>query len=269
MSYPIDNLLGVMSALRHPDHGCPWDRKQTLASLVPYTIEEAYEVADAIADGDCTQIKQELGDLLFQVVFYAQIAQEQGEFDFAEVIAGLVEKLLRRHPHVFPDGSLDSAGMAVSYDEQQLGKQWDERKRLERKAKNKGSILDDIPRALPALSRASKLQKRAASVGFDWPDITPILQKLDEEKIELEQAIAHGSAKDEEEELGDLLFTCVNIARHLGIDPEVALREANHKFERRFNHIEASAKAQGSELENMSLEQLERKWLEAKLMGAY
>lgn len=268
MSYPVDDLLRLMRALRHPDHGCPWDRKQTLGSLVPYTIEEAYEVADAIAGGDITEIKQELGDLLFQVVFYAQIAQEQGEFDLTEVIAGLVEKLLRRHPHVFPDGSLDSAGMTVSYDEQQLARQWDESKRLEREAKNKGSILNDIPRALPALSRASKLQKRAASVGFDWPDIAPILQKLDEEKIELEQAIAQGSGKDEQEELGDLLFTCVNIARHLGIDPEVALREANHKFERRFNHIEVSVKAQGSELENMSLEQLELKWLEAKLMGA-
>ncbi len=265
MTYQIEDLLHLMSELRHPDYGCPWDKKQTLDSLVPCTIEEAYEVAEAIAGGDFDEIKQELGDLLFQVVFYAQIAQEQAQFDFTDITCVLVEKLLRRHPHVFPDGSLESAGTAPVCDEQQLGKRWDEIKQLERNARNKESILDDIPQALPALSRASKLQKRAASVGFDWPAIGGVFKKLDEEKAELEQAIKAGSKRAEEEELGDLLFTCVNIARHLGVDPEAALREANHKFERRFNNIEMSVKAAGDELENISLEQFESRWQEAKL----
>ncbi len=268
MPYQLENLLQLMSELRHPEYGCQWDKAQTLSSLIPHTIEEAYEVIDAIASGDLDEIKQELGDLLFQVVFYTQITKEQGEFDFTDVVAALVEKMLRRHPHVFPDGSLGSAGSEVLCNKSNVLKNWADIKRLERSKKNKNNILDDVARALPALTRANKLQQRASGVGFDWSNVNDVFQKLDEEKLELQDAIISDSRKNETEELGDLLFTCVNIARHLNIDPETALREANNKFERRFNYIESSLKFDGVKFENMNIEQLEQKWLEAKAVEA-
>lgn len=268
MSYQLEDLLQLMSDLRHPEYGCQWDKAQTLSSLVAHTIEEAYEVVDAIDSGDAGEIKQELGDLLFQVVFYTQITKEQGAFDFTDVVTTLVEKMLRRHPHVFPDGSLGSAGSEILCDHSNVIKNWAEIKRLERSKKNKNNILDDISRALPALTRAKKLQQRASGVGFDWPNINDVFNKLDEEKLELQDAIISNSKQHETEELGDLLFTCVNIARHLNIDPETALREANNKFEKRFNYIESSVNADGVKFENISIEQLEQKWLEAKAIFA-
>ncbi len=245
---PIDRLLAIMARLRSPDDGCPWDVAQTFATIAPYTIEEAYEVADAIERGDLADLKGELGDLLFQVVFHAQMAREAGAFEFDDVAQAIVDKMIRRHPHVFggePGG-------------------WDEIKARERGAKGAASLLDDVPRALPALVRAAKLSKRAASVGFVWPTIAEVMAKLAEEVAELEAEIAAGDQTRAADELGDILFVCANIGRHLGIDPEAALAGANAKFTRRFQFIEAALGAEGRTPAEASLEEMEALWQRAK-----
>jgi nucleoside triphosphate diphosphatase len=260
----IDRLLGVMRRLRDPERGCPWDIEQTFATIVPYTIEEAYEVADAIERADWAALPGELGDLLLQVVYYTQMGAEEGRFDFDAVAHGIADKMVARHPHVFGGDEAAAAAVAGSA---ALRSVWEERKAAERAARGggDGSALADVPANLPALTRALKLQKRAARVGFDWGAAPPILAKLREEIAELEEAMAPGSPTGERElELGDLLFTVVNLARHLGLDPEAALRAANAKFERRFRGVEAAAAGQGRGAAEMTLDELEALWVEAK-----
>jgi len=255
----IDRLLGIMARLRDPDGGCPWDLEQNFSSIAPYTIEEAYEVADAIERGDLDEIRDELGDLLLQVVFHAQMAAEQGAFDFEDVAGAISDKMVRRHPHVFGDERQRAAG-AVKL-------RWEEIKAAERAAKGGAatSILDDVPLALPALSRAVKLQNRAARVGFDWPETRMVIEKLNEEMLELSEEIAKGGDADRlEDEMGDLLFVYANLARHLKIDPEAALRRANAKFRRRFGRIEAKLAALGKRPEESTLEEMDAMWDEAK-----
>jgi MazG family protein len=260
--HTLDDLLKVMARLRDPDSGCPWDLEQSFATIAPYTIEEAYEVADAISRDDMDALKDELGDLLFQVVYHAQLASEQSRFDFAEVADAITSKMIRRHPHVFKDPGLR--------DEFVRSDLW-QRIKDEEKSERQGSRRDDVPLALPALTRAVKLQKRAADVGFDWPSLAPVLAKAEEEIAELKAAIADapeavkgGPAKRVAEEFGDLLFVMANIARHLGVDPEAALREANAKFVRRFRSIEAALAAEGRTPEDSSLEEMDQLWDEAK-----
>ncbi|MDF3932812.1 nucleoside triphosphate pyrophosphohydrolase [Pseudomonas citronellolis] len=266
--YKLDDLLHLMARLRDPQHGCPWDLKQNYASIVPYTIEEAYEVADAIERGDFGHLREEVGDLLFQVVYYAQLAREEQRFDFAEVVHGITAKLVRRHPHVFPDGDLYGEPDPAKLEEAAVKQRWEELKAEERAAKAAEpvqlSLLDDVPTALPALSRAAKLQKRAAQVGFDWPEALPVVDKLREELDEVLEAMADGDAEAQAEEVGDLLFVVVNLARHLKVDPETALRAANGKFERRFRYIECALRDQGRKAEECSLEELDALWGEAK-----
>jgi len=262
----IEGLLEVMARLRDPDGGCPWDVQQTLATIVPHTIEEAYEVADAIDNNDMAALKDELGDLLFQVVFYAQMAKEAGDFDFHDVVAAISDKMVRRHPHVFADAVFDSA-------EEQLHA-WEESKRRERAEKDNGvkdtdvdedSALDGVIHALPALSRANKLQKRAARVGFDWDSTDPVVGKVREELAEVEAEIQTGDRKRLEDELGDLLFCCVNLARKLEIDPEGALRGGNSKFERRFRRMEALLASDGLGFGDMPVDDvLDKYWTQAK-----
>lgn len=265
--YSLDDLLYLMARLRDPDGGCPWDRKQTFATIVPHTLEEAYEVADTIERQDWAHLKDELGDLLFQVIFYAQLGREQGDFDFAAIVDNLVAKLVRRHPHVFADGSLRGNTAGAGLDEAAIKANWEAIKQQERSEQAKGGVLDDVPRALPALSRAVKLQKRAAQVGFDWNDSLPVLDKIAEEVAELREAIASGDQTEIAAELGDMLFAQVNLARHLGVNPETALRGTNHKFERRFAYVEQQVAAAGGVWENFTLEQLDRFWDEAKKQG--
>jgi ATP diphosphatase len=269
-----------MSKLRDPVQGCPWDLKQSIASLLPHTLEEVYEVADAIESGSMVELEDELGDLLFQIVFYAQLAREGGSFDFDDIAAGVTKKLLRRHPHVFPDGTLASFGATKELSAEQVEKNWDAIKEIEReekrqKLKSAGlepsdsplSLLDDVPRALPAMERARKLQKRAASVGFDWGTIEPVLAKLKEEIAELEEAIAQGEAKEIEHELGDVLFASVNLARHVQVEPEIALRGCNARFEARFRFIEKQLRNEETEFKDKSLEELDHLWDLAKQSG--
>ena len=254
---PVETLLAIMARLRDPKGGCPWDLEQTFATIAPYTIEEAYEVADAIERGDLPQLKDELGDLLFQVVFYAQMAKEDGAFDFDAIAQGIADKMIRRHPHVFgqPDGR-DAAGQTVA---------WEETKAQERAARSETGVLAGVARTLPPMTRALKLQKRAARVGFDWSEAATILDKLAEEADEIAVEIAAGSPHERlEDEMGDLLFVCVNLARKLDVDPERALKRANAKFERRFNHIEAELKAAGRTPEAASLDEMEALWQAAK-----
>jgi MazG family protein len=253
-------LLQIMAQLRDPEKGCPWDLKQTYATIVPYTLEEAYEVADAIEQGDMAELRDELGDLLFQVVFYSQIAREEGHFDFEQVAAGICEKMLRRHPHVFADAQFD--------DEHSLRRAWEETKAAERAAKQEQtdpSQLAGVTRALPALLRAHKLQKKAAEVGFDWPDVSGAFDKTHEEIAEVEQALQQGDPEHLEEELGDLLFAMVNIVRLLGFKAEHSLRRANDKFERRFRRMEQLLSADGqNDLKCLDLDTLEAAWEAAK-----
>ena len=254
---PLERLLAIMARLRDPERGCPWDVEQDFTSIAPYTIEEAYEVADAIERGDMNELKEELGDLLFQVVFHSQMAREVGAFAFDDVARAIADKMVRRHPHVFADGNERSAA------EQTLA--WEEQKAAERAAKGRdGSLLDDVPVALPALKRAGKLTKRAARVGFDWPDAERVFEKFEEEAGELRAAIAHEDAENIAEEIGDLLFVCANLARKLGVEPESALRAANAKFDRRFRAIETALKTQQRSAEEATLDEMEALWLDAK-----
>ena len=259
----IDRLLAVMGRLRDPENGCPWDLEQSFASIAPYTIEEAYEVADAIEQGDMEHLRDELGDLLLQVVFHAKIAEDAGLFDFHDVAAGIAEKMIRRHPHVFGDQKISGATAQTL--------NWEAQKSAERAAaaaslgKSAGA-LEGVSLGLPAMMRAIKLQKRAARVGFDWDDLAPVMAKVVEEFDELKVEIAaeDRDAAAVEDEMGDLLFACVNLARHLGVDPESALRGTNAKFTRRFSAIENALWAEGRSLTDASLDDMEERWIAAK-----
>lgn len=266
--YQIDDLLHLMARLRDPQSGCPWDLKQSYASIVPYTLEEAYEVADAIERADFEHLPGELGDLLFQVVYYSQLAQEEGRFEFAAVVDGITRKLIRRHPHVFVDGDLYGAPDAARLEEAAVKQRWEQLKAEERAAKavvpEQLSLLDDLPQALPALSRAVKLQKRMAQVGFDWPDALPVLDKVREELDEVLEAMGANDPQAIAEELGDLLFAVSNLARHLKLDPESALRAANAKVERRFRFIEQALREAQRPIENCTLDELDALWGVAK-----
>ncbi|RMS45821.1 Nucleoside triphosphate pyrophosphohydrolase [Pseudomonas amygdali pv. photiniae] len=266
--YTVQDLLNLMARLRDPQSGCPWDLKQTYASIVPHTLEEAYEVADAIEQGDLDHLKGELGDLLFQVVFYAQLAKEEGRFEFDDVIDGITRKLLRRHPHVFPTGELYAPAETPRLTDEQVNQRWDEIKAEERAEKSGApeqlSLLDDVPVALPALSRAAKLQKRASQVGFDWPAALPVVDKVREELDEILEAMVENDAEGIAEEVGDLLFSVVNLVRHLKVDPETALRSANSKFDRRFRFIEQALRHIQRPIESCTLEEMDALWGEAK-----
>jgi ATP diphosphatase len=265
----IHTLLAIMARLRDPDGGCPWDVQQTFATIAPYTIEEAYEVADAIDRNDLHALKDELGDLLLQVVFHARMAEEQGSFAFGDVVAAISDKMIRRHPHVFAGESVEDAEAQTVA--------WEEQKRRERESEGHGdtSALAGIARGLPEWQRAVKLQKRAASVGFDWPDITPVIAKLHEEIEEVREEFAAVAAHPEdagardrlEEEIGDMLFVTANIARHAKVDVGAAMRRANLKFERRFRAMEAMAEADGTTLAALPLEAQDRYWNRAKAAG--
>jgi ATP diphosphatase len=266
--YQLDDLLHLMARLRDPQHGCPWDLQQDYASIVPHTLEEAYEVADAIERRDFAHLPGELGDLLFQVVYYSQLAREEGRFDFATVVDAITRKLVRRHPHVFPDGDLYGSPELPRLDEAAIKQRWEQIKAEERAeqaaAPEQLSLLDDVPHALPALSRAAKLQKRAAGVGFDWPEALPVIDKLHEELNEVLEAMSENDPQAIAEEIGDLLFVVVNLARHLKVDPENALRAANGKFERRFRFIEQALHDAGRSPESCDLEELDALWDAAK-----
>lgn len=253
----LDKLLEIMSMLRDPEHGCPWDLKQSFASIVPHTIEEAYEVADAIEREDYAELKKELGDLLFQTVFYAQLGQEQNLFDFQQVAEAMCDKLIRRHPHVFNRSEFSTESDIKANWEQEKAKE-----RVEANANNT-SALDDIPLALPALSRAYKIQKRASSVGFDWPDITGVIDKIAEEVEEVKEELNHPEQSMDRvaDELGDLYFALTNLVRHLGLKPEQVVHQANQKFEARFRLVEALTDTQLNEL---NIDQLEALWQQAK-----
>jgi nucleoside triphosphate diphosphatase len=266
-SRDIRRLLDIMAALRAPGSGCPWDLQQTFRTIAPYTIEEAYEVADAVERGDLEDLKDELGDLLLQVVFHARMAEEDGAFAFADVVEAITTKLIRRHPHVFGDAR------DLSPDE--VKGLWDRIKAAEKaeRARIRGSadapsaeagLLSGVPRSLPALSRAEKLTQKAATVGFDWPNASQVIDKIREELGEVEEAAASGAPEQIEDEIGDLLFAVANLARHFRIDPETALRGANAKFERRFGAIEGALAEQGRSPEEASLDEMERMWGDAK-----
>jgi nucleoside triphosphate diphosphatase len=264
-SKDISRLIEIMAALRDPETGCPWDREQSFATIAPYTIEEAYEVADAIARDDIADLKDELGDLLLQVVYHARMAEEQGAFSFGDVVDAITSKMIRRHPHVFGSDAERAAGVAPGF--------WERAKAEENSSKPNSGILDDVPAALPALTRAVKLQNKAAKVGFDWPSLAPVFAKLEEEIAELHDAIAKNGVKssapdpDIEEEFGDLLFVVANVARHLKLDPEAALRAANEKFKRRFRYIERQLAARGSSPAQSNLAEMDALWDEAKANG--
>ncbi|MBD2858587.1 nucleoside triphosphate pyrophosphohydrolase [Spongiibacter sp. KMU-158] len=265
--YQMEDLLAVMSRLRDPETGCPWDLKQTFASIAPYTLEETYELIDAIEQGDQAQIPGELGDVLFQVVFYSQLGKEQGAFDFAEVVHGITDKLLRRHPHVFPNGTLDEQREGEAPNEQEIWAKWEQIKQEERSEKALHSLMDDIPKALPGTSRASKMQKRASQIGFDWQNVSDVVAALRAELFELEAEL-HSNDKDAlADEMGDVLFSAINLCRHLKLDAEAVLRAASNKFERRFRFVEQRAKEQGLVLDNTHNPQLDRFWTEAKQSG--
>lgn len=264
----IRRLLDIMAKLRNPDGGCPWDLTQSFETIVPYTIEEAFEVADAIENGDMQRLRDELGDLLFQVVFYAQMSREAGGFDFDDVVAGVSDKMIRRHPHVFGDTDVaDAEAQTIA---------WEAHKAQEREKRAKvdgrrASVLDDVARGLPALLRAQKLQKRAARVGFDWTVAADVVGKIAEELAELRQAVSKTRESKElqhkeaiSEEFGDLLFSIVNYARHLGVDPESALRDTNAKFERRFRQVEKEMVSSGRELTQVSLAEYDEAWERTK-----
>jgi MazG family protein len=261
--YDIDDLLAVMARLRDPETGCPWDVKQSFTTIAPYTIEEAYEVADAIARDDLDGLKDELGDLLLQVVYHAQMAAEDDRFAFADVVNAITAKMIRRHPHIFEDASLRE-----NFESSGVWERIKAEEKSERGSTTGASILDDVPLALPGLTRAVKLQSRAARVGFDWPNLEPVFSKAEEEIGELKAAIASEGAGASSpkvfEEFGDLLFVMANLARHLGVDPEDALRGANAKFVRRFASIEDALRKDGRKPEDSSLEEMDALWDQAK-----
>lgn len=254
---PINRLKAIMEQLRAPVGGCPWDLEQTFATIAPYTIEEAYEVADAIERGDYDDLRSELGDLLFQVVFHARMAEEQGLFVFDDVANAMADKLTRRHPHVFGDEAAKPDGVAQKA-------RWEDIKAEERKNKAQHGVLDDVPVGLPALARAAKLTKRAARVGFDWPSTDEVFDKLHEEVAELRVEIAAGDLDKARDEMGDLLFVVANLARKLGVEPEDALRGANAKFIRRFGFIEAELAKDGRTPEQSDLAEMDALWDAAK-----
>ncbi|EWH10137.1 MazG family protein [Catenovulum agarivorans DS-2] len=258
--YSIEDLQTIMQALRTPETGCPWDLKQTFSSIVSHTLEEAYEVADAIERQDFAELKYELGDLLFQVIFYSQLGKEQALFDFPEVVDGICKKLIRRHPHVFADAKLATDAEIKANWEKEKAKE-----RAEKSSNTHNSVLDDVPNNLPALSRANKLQKRCASVGFDWPQINQTIAKVKEEIAELEVEIAAKQQDKAAEELGDLMFALVNVNRQLKIDPETTLRKANQKFEKRFRQVELLAQqVYQQNIDELTLEQMESLWQSVK-----
>jgi ATP diphosphatase len=257
----IERLLRVMARLRDPQGGCPWDLEQDFASIAPYTIEEAYEVADAIERQDFDDLEGELGDLLLQVVYHAQMAKEAGHFDFDAVALRIADKMIRRHPHVFGQAEVESAAAQTIA--------WEDAKAAERRQKSGDggdpSILAELPVGLPALTRSAKLQQRAARVGFDWPEVSPVFDKLDEEIGEIRAELTAGRSHERlVDEVGDLLFAAVNLARHLDVDAEAALRHANAKFERRFRAIERALRAAGRPIEDASLAEMEELWQRAK-----
>lgn len=260
-----ERLLWIMQQLRDPDVGCPWDKQQTFASIVPFTIEEVYEVADAIELGDMCEVREELGDLLFQVVFYAQLGKESGDFDFESIAKGIGDKLIRRHPHVFDNESAIDTQTALS--------RWEQIKQQERAEKgqdNDTSVLANVPSGMAPLLRAEKLQKRCVKVGFDWPELTPLVEKVHEE---IDEVMAEVEATDPEqskveEEIGDLFFAVVNLARHLQVDPDQALRKANNKFEQRFRGVEKQLQAINISVNDASLEEMEIAWQRQKSSGA-
>ncbi len=260
---PIDRLIAIMARLRDPKGGCPWDLEQNFATIAPYTIEEAYEVADAIARGDMGALREELGDLLLQVVYHARMAEERGDFRFDDVAHAIADKMVARHPHVFGNTEVDGAAAQT-----RMWEEFKSRERATKAAKSGGkpaSVLDDVPLALPALLRAEKLQKRAARVGFDWPEAAQVLDKIEEEIGELRAELKSGGKPDRmADEIGDLLFALANLARHLKIDPETALRGCNEKFERRFRSIEQALAEQGRSPKDASLEEMEALWQDAK-----
>jgi ATP diphosphatase len=253
LKHPIDELIAVMAKLRDPDGGCPWDLEQDFQTIAPYTIEEAYEVADAIARDDMADLKEELGDLLLQPIYHAQMAREAGHFDINDVIRGITAKMIERHPHVFGDEKAKSAS--------DVNVIWDKQKSKE---KNHDSVLDSVPKALPALLRAKKLQSKAAKVGFEWKNFDDVLNKLEEELGELREAVKSGDLKDKQEEFGDLLFVLVNFGRMNDIDAEDALRQCSDKFERRFRGIEQQFRDQKKDISKASLEEMERMWIAEK-----
>ncbi len=263
-AYDIEDLKRLMERLRDPEYGCPWDLEQTYQSIAPFTLEECLELIDALEQSDYEHVKEELGDLLFQVIFYAQLGKEDGRFDFDSVVSGITAKLLRRHPHVFKDGELegvieDRTSMAS------IKANWEKTKAEERAYRSQTSIMDDVPATLGALSRAQKLQKRAATVGFDFSSASDVSIRLLEEYRELEQAMVSGDQNEIENELGDILFTVVNIARHLKVDSEAALRKASRRFEDRIRAVERDAAAEGASLVGESAERLDERWQKAKL----
>ena len=257
----LARIIEVMRRLRDPKTGCPWDVEQTFATIAPYTIEEAYEVADAIARDDMDDIRDELGDLLLQVVFHARMAEEMNAFDLADVARSISDKMIERHPHVFGDEARPET--------EQQNRRWEEIKEAERRRRGRTGILDDVAAGLPPLTRAMKLQKRAARVGFDWDDPKDVIAKMEEECAELRREVEAGDAPPEriEDEIGDVLFVAVNIARKTGIDPETALAACNRKFERRFGYIESKAKECGRSLDDMSLDEMNALWRESKKAG--
>jgi nucleoside triphosphate diphosphatase len=260
----IDDLLAIMARLRDPQNGCPWDLEQTFGTILPYTLEEAYEVAEAIENDDHDDLRDELGDLLFQVVFHARMAEEQGSFGFPEVVQAICDKMVRRHPHVF--------GEAMFVDEHELRASWEREKAAERERKRRrpdASVLDGVAQALPALVRAEKLQRRVAHVGFDWEEVSAVVEKVREELAECEETLAHGIDDSRRvHEIGDLLFACVNLARHMGVDAEQALRAANHRFERRFGRVELGLRSMGVEPGAEVRDEMERLWEAAKAQEA-
>lgn len=271
--YDLNDLLTLMARLRDPADGCPWDRKQTFASIVPHTLEEVYEVVDTIERQDWTHLREELGDLLFQIVFYARMAEEQDDFSFNDVVHDLTAKLVRRHPHVFPDGTLASSQGDTPLSDAQIAASWERIKQAEKAEKAEKaddsstgthSVLDDVPLALPAVQRATKLQKKAARVGFDWDSPEPVWAMLRSELDELQSACDQGDTDHMEDELGDILFATVNLARHLKLNPDRALRRTNDKFTRRFRFIEQALSEQSRALEDASLDDLDALWQAAK-----
>jgi ATP diphosphatase len=259
-SRDISRLIEIMAALRTPGTGCPWDLEQDFATIAPYTIEEAYEVAEAIAAGDFDELRDELGDLLLQVVYHARMAEEENRFAFSDVVEAVTAKMIRRHPHVFGDADARAAGAVKEL--------WEQIKADERAARGRGSsdqaYLDSVPLALPALTRSLKLQQKAARVGFDWKEAAPILDKINEEIGELREAMASGDERHVAEEFGDTLFALVNFGRHLGIDAETALRATNDKFRDRFHAVERGLKQKGVALGEASLDEMEALWQAAK-----